>query len=66
MRAGGNYLNFSDTLTSAGISYDAALNFRSAEASVEWFPLAGGFHISPGALLYNDNQITGGGMCSRG
>jgi hypothetical protein len=28
------------------------------EAKLDWFPLAGGFHISPGALLYNGNQIT--------
>lgn len=60
VRAGGNFFNYSDTLTSDGISYDAALRFRSAEASVDWFPWAKGFHISPGALLYNGNQISGG------
>jgi hypothetical protein len=60
LRAGGNFFSYSDTLTSDGITYDAALRFRSAEASVDWFPLAGGFHISPGALLYNGNRITGG------
>jgi len=66
VRAGGNYMNFSDTLTSSGISYDAALKFRSAEASVDWFPWAGGFHISPGALLYNNNQIGGGAHVAAG
>jgi hypothetical protein len=60
LRAGGNFMNFSDTLTQDGINYDASLRFRSAEASVDWFPWAKGFHISPGALLYNGNQITGG------
>jgi hypothetical protein len=60
LRAGGNFFSYSDTLTSDGITYDAALHFRSAEASVDWFPWAKGFHISPGALLYNGNQITGG------
>jgi hypothetical protein len=66
LRAGGNFFSYSDTLTSDGISYDAALRFRSAEASIDWFPLAGGFHISPGALLYNDNQITGGASVPAG
>jgi hypothetical protein len=38
----------------------ANLQFRSGEASVDWFPWAKGFHISPGALIYNGNQVTGG------
>lgn len=59
VRAGGNFMNYSDKLTTDGITYNASLRFRSAEASVDWFPRAGGFHISPGALLYNGNQITG-------
>jgi len=60
LRAGGNYFTYGDTLSSDGISYNADLRFESAEASLDWFPRAGGFHISPGALLYNRNQITGG------
>jgi len=59
VRAGGNFFNYSDTLTTDGIHYDANLSFRSAEASLDWFPGRGGFHVSPGALLYNGNQITG-------
>ncbi len=58
LRGGANFFSYTDNLTSDGISYDANLHFRSAEASVDWFPMAGGFHISPGALLYNGNQIT--------
>ncbi len=66
LRAGGNFMNFSDTLSSDGITYDATLRFRSAEASVDWFPWAGGFHISPGALVYNNNQISGGAHVAAG
>lgn len=58
LRAGGNFFNFSDTLSDSGVNYTANLRFRSAEASIDWFPWARGFHISPGALLYNGNQIT--------
>jgi hypothetical protein len=60
VRGGGNFFSYTDTLTSSGITYNANLRFRSAEASLDWFPWAGGFHISPGALLYNGNQVTGG------
>jgi hypothetical protein len=60
VRAGGNFFSYNDTLTSSGITYNANLQFRSAEASVDWFPWAKGFHVSPGALLYNGNQVTGG------
>ena len=66
LRGGGNFMSYSDTLTSDGISYNAALRFRSAEASVDWFPWAKGFHISPGALLYNGNQITAGASVPAG
>ncbi|MGA7524162.1 MAG: hypothetical protein WBW84_17045 [Acidobacteriaceae bacterium] len=59
LRAGGNFFTYSDTLTSDGITYNANLRFRSSGASLDYFPWAKGFHISPGALLYNGNQITG-------
>jgi len=58
LRAGGNFFSYSDTLTSDGINYNANLYFRSGEASVDWFPWARAFHISPGALLYNGNRVT--------
>lgn len=59
LRAGANFFNYSDTLTSDGIAYNANLQFRSSEASLDYFPWAKSFHISPGALLYNGNEITG-------
>lgn len=59
LSGGASFFSYSDNLTSDGIQYDANLRFRSVEASLDWFPMAGGFHISPGVLLYNGNQITG-------
>lgn len=59
LRAGGNFFSYTDKLTSSGITYNANLQFRSSEASLDYFPWAKGFHISPGALLYNGNQVTG-------
>src|SRR5947207_835263 len=42
----------------AGITYKGNVTFRSVNAMLDFFPFAGGFHISPGALLYNGNQVT--------
>lgn len=58
LRAGGNFFTYNDALTNDGITYNADLHFRSSEASVDWFPWGKGFHISPGALVYNGNRIT--------
>ncbi len=66
LRGGSNFFSYSDTLTSDGIGYNANLRFRSAEASLDYFPWAKGFHISPGALLYNGNQITGNANVAAG
>lgn len=60
VRGGGNFFSYNDNLSTNGITYDANLRFRSAEASLDWFPWGGGFHVSPGALLYDGNQLTGG------
>jgi len=60
VRGGGNFFSYTDSLATDGINYNATLRFRSAEASLDWFPFRGGFHVSPGALLYNGNQVTGG------
>lgn len=57
LSGGTNFFSYADTLTMDGLHYNANLRLRSAEASLDWFPL-GGFRISPGALLYNGNQIT--------
>jgi hypothetical protein len=57
VRGGFNFFNYSDTFNKDGISYGAQLAFRSAEAHFDFFPFAGGFHLSPGLLFYNDNHI---------
>lgn len=57
VRGGFNLFNYSDTFNKDGIGYGAQLAFRSAEAHLDFFPFAGGFHLSPGLLLYNDNRV---------
>lgn len=59
LSGGANFFSYTDKLTSDGIHYDANLRLRSAEASLDWFPFGNAFRLSPGALLYNGNQVTG-------
>jgi len=58
IRGGFNMLRYSQGITNSGIHYDGQLRFQSAEAHLDWFPFWG-FHVSPGLLFYNGNQITG-------
>jgi len=57
VRGGFNMFRYSKDLTNKGIVYNANLQFQSAEAHLDFFPF-GGFHISPGLLFYNGNQLT--------
>lgn len=57
VRGGFNFFNYSYNFNKDGIGYGAQLAFRSAEAHLDLFPFAGGFHVSPGLLFYNDNHV---------
>jgi hypothetical protein len=58
LRGGLNEFGYDRTFHKDGIDYAGQLQFRSAETHVDWFPFHGSFHVSPGALIYNGNQIT--------
>jgi len=66
LRAAGNFFNYNATGTTDGVSYKGALNFRSVQASFDWFPWHKSFHLSPGVLFYNQNQITADGGVAAG
>ncbi len=61
LRGGFNMIRYSHTITDSGIQYDGQLRFQSAEAHLDWFPFWG-FHVSPGLLFYNGNQVTATAM----
>lgn len=42
----------------SGLRYAAKVKMRSVQMLVDVFPFANGFHLSPGLLLYNGNQVT--------
>jgi hypothetical protein len=58
VRGGFNGLNFSHNFDQDGVTYSGTLNLRSAQAAVDFKPFGDWFHVSPGVLLYNGNQIT--------
>jgi hypothetical protein len=58
LRLGLSTFNYSHTFDKDGVSYKGTLGLRSVQATYDFFPFAGGFHLSPGALLYNGNQIS--------
>ncbi len=57
IRGGFNAFNYTDSFTKDGINYSGTLKLRSGQVTWDqYFPHLGGFHISPGALIYNGNQ----------
>lgn len=58
IRGGFNALEYGRDFLDNGVTYKGNLSFRSVNALLDFFPFGGGFHISPGALLYNGNQVT--------
>jgi hypothetical protein len=59
VRGGFNTLDYGRSFLNDGVTYKGTVTFRSVNAMLDFFPFGGGFHISPGALIYNGNQVTG-------
>lgn len=58
VRVGFSAFNYSHTFDKDGVSYSGKLGLSSVQALYDFFPFAGGFHLSPGVLLYNGNQLS--------
>ena len=58
VRAGANVFSYDDHFRQDGVNYSGTLKFRSAEGHLDWFPWAGAFHVSPGVIFYNGNEVT--------
>src|SRR4051812_10242158 len=57
VRGGANFFNYKDSLTEDGVIYNGTLQLRSVEAKLDLFVI-GGFRVTPGLLLYNDNNVS--------
>jgi hypothetical protein len=57
VRFGFNAFNYNHSFDSNGITYNGQLGLRSFQTQFDIFPFGGGFHLSPGVMLYNGNNI---------
>lgn len=57
VRVGFNLFDYGHTISGDGISHAGTLNLRSVHANFDYF-LFRSFHVSPGVLLYNGNNVT--------
>jgi hypothetical protein len=55
LRSSINAFAFDYPFSIDGVNYDARLHFKSSETVVDWFPLHGSFHVSPGILYFKNN-----------
>jgi hypothetical protein len=58
IRVGLNAFTFNHDFDNDGIALAASLRMRSVSTYFDWFAFGGGFHISPGVMLYNGNQVS--------
>jgi hypothetical protein len=59
LRAGVSYLGYSHTFHSSdGYPIEGHLRLAAAQAMVDWFPMAGGFHVSLGVLVPDLTRAT--------
>lgn len=65
VRFGVNAFSYSHTFDKDGVSYKGSLALRSVQTQVDYFPF-GGFHLSPGLMLYNGNKLTASGTVNSG
>lgn len=66
VRTGFNFFNYSREFDKDGISYNGQLNLRSVHSTLDIFPFGGGFHLSPGVMLYNGNELKADASVGKG
>jgi hypothetical protein len=58
LRLGVSGFTYRRDVQDGDVTYKAAFRLRSVQTLVDWFPTSGGFHISPGLLLYDGNKVS--------
>lgn len=58
LRIGGSYIRYDVPFDIDAVNYDPGVKFTSARSTLDWFPHGGAFHVSVGAL-YFQNTIHG-------
>ena len=58
LRVGFAAFNYGRGFDKDAVGYSGRLNLRSAQALYDIFPFGGGFHLTPGVMIYSGNQLT--------
>lgn len=66
VRGGFNAFGLSHDFDNDGITLAAQMRLRSVSAHLDWFPFGGGFHLSPGVMLYNGNEVNANAVVPAG
>lgn len=68
LRGVGNYLQYTrNNISISGFTVAGKINFATAGAALDFFPWPNhGFRISPGALFYNQNAVSGAMVAAGG
>jgi hypothetical protein len=66
LRAGASYFSFTMDRTVSNIPFTANIRLQSEQATLDWYPFHGSFHVSPGVLFGNSNRVFGGATVPAG
>ena len=66
LRAMASFFSVDTSFNTDGIQTDATLHLGNAGAALDWFPFAGGFHLSPGVWFYDNNHASGNSVVPGG
>jgi len=66
IRGGFNTFSLSHDFDLDGIDLAVDMRLRSFVAQLDYYPFGGGFHLSPGVMLYNGNGVRGLATVSSG
>ena len=58
VRVGFSVFTLNHDFDNDGITLAASLKMRSVDVHFDWFAFGGGFHVSPGVVLYNGNEVS--------
>lgn len=58
IRAGMDFFNLSHDFLDNNITWAGKISMRSAHLFLDWFPMGGGFHVSPGVVFANSSKAT--------
>jgi hypothetical protein len=57
LRASGSFFKYSPNTTVSNIDINGTIDFRTINASLDFYPWANAFRISPGLTIYNGNAL---------